>query len=257
MSADGGSVKLNQSVLRAIALLRATAADENANVSSLARDSGLPRATALRLIQTLAHEGFVLRIPDDERVLLGPELLRLGRGTDRQLLLQDVARPIIGDLVEAVRETVTLSVVGTDGALDLVEQVDTPQQLRPGSYVGRRFPLHATASGKLLLSTMDRRRLNGVLASPLRRFTDATITDAPSLRRELERVRDQGYAVASDEEEEGLTGVASGFFDSSGLLGVVTVAGPSQRLLPLDAHDVVTHLRSATQRIEESLRPTG
>ena len=62
-SAEGA--KLNQSVRKAIMLLRATAEDRNANVSSLARAAGLPRATALRMIQTLEQEGFLLRIPGD------------------------------------------------------------------------------------------------------------------------------------------------------------------------------------------------
>ena len=105
---------------KAITLLRATAEDRNANVSSLARTAGLPRATALRMIQTLEQEGFLLRIPGDDRVLLGPELLRLARNTDEQLLLREVSRPVIGDLVAAVRETVTLSVVAPDGGLDVV-----------------------------------------------------------------------------------------------------------------------------------------
>ena len=187
--------KLNQSVRKAITLLRATAEDRNANVSSLARAAGLPRATALRMIQTLEQEGFLLRNPGDDRVLLGPELLRLARNTDEQLLLREVSRPIIGDLVAAIRETVTLSVVAPDGGLDLVYQVDAPHQLRPQSWVGQRFPLHASASGKVLLATYDEERLERFLLEPLARFTPSTITSAEELRAELERVREQRYAV--------------------------------------------------------------
>jgi len=163
--------KLNQSVRKAITLLRATGEDDNANVSSLARAAGLPRATALRMIQTLEQEGFLLRIPGDDRVLLGPELLRLARKTDEQLLLREVARPVIGDLVTGVRETVTLSVIAPDGGLDVVAQVDAPARLRPHSWVGQRFPLHASASGKVLLATYDEERLDRFLEEPLPRFT--------------------------------------------------------------------------------------
>ena len=60
---------------KAITLLRATAEDRNANVSSLARTAGLPRATALRMIQTLEQEGFLLRIPGE-----GPRLAGTGNG---------------------------------------------------------------------------------------------------------------------------------------------------------------------------------
>jgi DNA-binding IclR family transcriptional regulator len=247
--------KLNQSVRKAITLLRATAEDRDANVSSLARAAGLPRATALRMIQTLEQEGFLLRVPGDDRVLLGPELLRLARTTDEQLLLREVSRPIIGDLVATVRETVTLSVVAPDGGLDLVHQVDAPAQLRPRSWVGQRFPLHTSASGKVLLATYDTEHLEHFLLEPLARFTPSTITTAKALRAELARVREQQYAVTRDEDEEGLSGIATGIRgQSEELLGVLTVSGPTQRLDRQRGRHAVDHLLRAAGQIEAALR---
>ena len=248
--------KLNQSVRKAITLLRATAEDRNANVSSLARAAGLPRATALRMIQTLEQEGFLLRNPGDDRVMLGPELLRLARHTDEQLLLREVSRPIIADLVETLRETITLSVVAADGGLDLVYQVDAPHQLRPRSWLGQRFPLHASASGKVLLSTYDEGRLEGFLHEPLVRFTQSTITTVDALRSELDRVRELRYAFVIDEEEEGLSAVATAIHGQTDeLLGVLTVAGPTQRLDPRRGRHAVDHLLRAADQIESVLRP--
>jgi DNA-binding IclR family transcriptional regulator len=247
--------KLNQSVRKAITLLRATAEDENANVSSLARAAGLPRATALRMIQTLEQEGFLLRNPGEDRVLLGPELLRLARNTDEQLLLREVSRPIIGDLVAAIRETVTLSVVAPDGGLDLVYEVDAPHQLRPRSWVGQRFALHSSASGKVLLATYDEERLERFLLEPLARFTPSTITTAEALRSELLRIREQRYAFTIDEEEEGLSGVATGIRGQADeLLGVVTVSGPTQRLDRQRGQRAADHLLRAADQIESVLR---
>jgi DNA-binding IclR family transcriptional regulator len=247
--------KLNQSVRKAITLLRATAEDRNANVSSLARTAGLPRATALRMIQTLEQEGFLLRIPGDDRVLLGPELLRLARNTDEQLLLREVSRPIISDLVATIRETVTLSVVGPDAGLDLVHQVDAPAQLRPQSWVGQRFPLHASASGKVLLATYDEERLERFLDEPLARFTPSTITTAEALRAELGRVREQRYAVSRDEEEEGLSGISTPILGQGDeLLGVLTVGGPTQRLDRQRGRHAVDHLLHAAGQIGAALR---
>jgi DNA-binding IclR family transcriptional regulator len=246
---------LNQSVQKAITLLRATADDRTANVSSLARAAGLPRATALRMIQTLEQEGFLLRIPGDDRVLLGPELLRLARKTDEQLLLREASRPIVGELVATLRETVTLSVVAPDGGLDLVSQVDAPAQLRPQSWVGQRFPLHASASGKVLLATYDDEHLERFLAEPLARFTSATITTAKALRVELERVREQRYAVSRDEEEEGLSGIATGICGPADeLVGVLTVGGPTQRLDRQRGRHAVDHLLRAAGQIASVLR---
>ncbi len=247
--------KLNQSVRKAITLLRATAEDRNANVSSLARVAGLPRATALRMIQTLEQEGFLLRIPGDDRVLLGPELLRLARNTDEQLLLREVSRPVVADLVAALRETVTLSVVAPDGGLDLVSQVDAPAQLRPQSWVGQRFPLHASASGKVLLAAWDVERLERFLLEPLARFTTSTITTVKGLRAELDRVREQRYAIVRDEEEEGLSGIATAIRGlGHELLGVLCLSGPTQRLDRQRGRDAVEHLLDAAAKIESVLR---
>jgi DNA-binding IclR family transcriptional regulator len=246
--------KLNQSVRKAITLLRATADDDRANVSSLARAAGLPRATALRMIQTLEQEGFLLRVAGDDRVLLGPELLRLARNTDEGLLFLEAARPVVGELVAAVRETGTLSVVAPDGGLDLVHQVDAPHHLRPQSWVGQRFPLHASASGKVLLATFDDDRLERFLREPLVRFTPSTIATSDELRVDLGRVREQGHALCIDEAEEGLSGVATGIYgQAEELVGVLTVSGPTQRLDGHRARRAADHLARAAGRIEAAL----
>jgi DNA-binding IclR family transcriptional regulator len=253
-SQDGS--KLNQSVRKAVTLLRATAASTNGtSVSALARAAGLPRATALRLIQTMEQEGLLLRVPEADRVLLGPELVRLARQVDMATLVREVARGRLRELCEAVRETVTLSVVTPDGSLELVHQVDGPQHLVPRSWVGQRFPLHASSSGKLLLSTYDDDRLERFLRDPLPALTPHTITTRRALREELERDRARGYASTVDELEEGLSGVSVGVFGEAGeLVATINVTGLSQRFDDAARQRAVEHLRDAVDDIEASLR---
>ena len=248
--------KLNQSVRKAVTLLRATAAStDGASVSALARAAGLPRATALRLIQTMEQEGLLLRVPGADRVVLGPELVRLARRVDMGTMLREVARGRLGELREAVRETVTLSVVAPDGRLDLVYQVDGPQHLVPRSWVGQRFPLHASSSGKILLATFDDDRLERFLRDPLPALTPHTITARRGLREELERSRARGYASTVDELEEGLAGVSVGIFGESGeLVGVINLTGLSQRFDDAARERAVEHMRDVVEDIEASLR---
>lgn len=253
-SQDGS--KLNQSVQKAITLLRATAASaDGTSVSALARAAGLPRATALRLIQTMESEGFLLRVPQADRVLLGPELLRLARRVDTATLLSEVAGGRLSELSDAVRETVTLSVVAPDGGLDLVDQVVGPHHLVPRSWLGQRFPLHASSSGKLLLSTYDEQRLERFLRDPLPALTPHTITTKRALRQELERIRAQGHAATVDELEEGLAGVSVGIFGEPGaLVGTINVSGLSQRLDQTARRRAVEHMRDVVDDIEAALQ---
>jgi DNA-binding IclR family transcriptional regulator len=247
--------KRNHSVKKAIALLRAAAADGASSVSALARAAGIPRATAVRLVITLEDEGFLLRVGDGERVVLGPDLIQLARGADESGAVAELAREPLRELAEQVRETVTLSVVARDGQLDVVDQVDGPHQIRPGDWVGQRFPLHASSTGKVLLASVDDARLDEALAQPLVRLTPATITQPKRLRDELARVRRRRYATTIDELEEGMSGVSVGVFGPAGsLLAVVNVTGSTQRLGRRRLAKIAPTLQALAERLEAKLR---
>jgi DNA-binding IclR family transcriptional regulator len=249
------SVAVSQSVRKAITLLRATAEHaDGASVSALARTAGLPRATALRLIQTLEGERLLQREPGADRVVLGPELLRLARSVDTGALLLGLAREPLRSLREEVRETVTFSVVGADGGLDLVHQEDGPQHLVVRPWIGQRFPLHASSSGKVLLANYDEARLARFLRRPREALTPATITSAPALRRELETVREQGFSASVDELEEGLASVSVGVHGASGALAaVVNVSGLSMRFDNTARAEAVERMRAVARDVEAAL----
>ena len=187
-------MKLNQSVQRATAILRA-AADRPAGetASGLARAAGLPTSTALRLIHTLEQEGFLAR-RGDGRYAIGVALARLGRDAEAGDMVDATARAALERVAAETDETVTLSVVRGGEALDVVLQIDTPHMVKAVSWVGRRYPLHASSSGKVLLGTLEPARLERFLLGRLERPASATITDPTRLRAEIERVREQGYA---------------------------------------------------------------
>jgi DNA-binding IclR family transcriptional regulator len=99
------------------------------------------------------------------------------------------------------------------------------------NWLGRRTPLHATSSGKVLLAHLPPALREGLLARPLARFTPHTATGAVSLRAELEAVLDQGYAVAVEELEVGLAAVAAPVFAHDGkVIGAISASGPVYRL---------------------------
>jgi DNA-binding IclR family transcriptional regulator len=247
---------VNQSIQKAITLLRETAAHPGgASVSALARNAGVPRATALRLIRTLESEGLLVRLPERDRVVLGPELVRLARQVDMGTVVREVAGARLGALSDAVAETVTLSVVAHDGALDIVAQIAGPQHLVPRSWLGQRFPLHASSSGKVLLSACTEAQLAQLLPHSLAALTAHTITSRRALRDELDRVRAQGFATTVDELEEGLSGVSVGIFgDDGALLGTINVSGLSQRLDEAARARAVERMRAVADDVEAVLR---
>ena len=246
---------LNQSVQKAVAILRAAAERPGGeSVSGLARAVDLPRATALRLIRTLQREGLLLRYPVSDRVGLGVELRRLADLVDVRDVLIEAARTPLAWLACETGETVTLTIVESDGVLATVEQINPATVLQLADTKGRRLdPLHATSNGKLLLSTMDDEGLVSVLSRPLEQLTPKTITDPGLLRDAVDEIRRTGYAQTVDEFEMGVTSLSAGIVLRDALAGIVAVTGPTSRIDATRRSSVALHTVSAARTIECSI----
>jgi DNA-binding IclR family transcriptional regulator len=248
-------MKLNQSVQKAAAILRAAAArPDGETASGLARMAGLSHATSLRLVHTLETEGLLMRRPEDGRYVIGLDLVRLGTAEEHAELLSVVSREPLKRVAEETRETITLSVLRGREALDVVLQIDAPHVIQAVNWVGQHYPLHASSGGKIVLAALDPTRLRRILARPLERCASATITDPGELQRELERVRRQGYSVIVDELEDGLASVSVPILGAGGrLVGTVNVTGPSFRFDVVRRRAALEHARVAAAEIETEL----
>lgn len=216
-----------QSVDRALQMLLAYEEEGQAyGVTELAARLGVHKSSASRLAATLAAQGFLERERDREAFRLGPTLRRLGLLAGGARDLVDVAREPMERLAETTGETVTLSVAdGDEGAT--VAQVEARHVVGVQNWVGRRFPLHCTSDGKILLAFSEI-ELDG---KPLAARTPRTITRRDELAGQLDEARQSGWAVAVGEFEEGLNGVAAPVLDVEGRCrAALAVCGPAYRV---------------------------
>jgi DNA-binding IclR family transcriptional regulator len=223
-----------QSVSRALRALELIADAGELGVTELGRRLDVHKATASRLISTLAERGLVERDPSSERYRLGFGLIRLAGAAIAGLDLVRTAHPILEDLAERTRETVTLGVL-SGGDVVYVDQVAGTHSIVSVSWVGRGTPLHCTSNGKVLLAWMDEDGRDRLLAEPLARLTDSTIVDPDVLRTQLQEVRARGYAQTLEELEEGLNAVAAPVRQADGqVVASLSVSGPAFRIRPVD-----------------------
>jgi DNA-binding IclR family transcriptional regulator len=222
-------------------------------VSELGRKLNLHKSTVSRLLATLESEGLLERAPGTEKYRLGHEILRLAGQAAHLGDLRAAARPVLAELAETTRETANLAVL--DGAeAHNVDQASGPHLVRIGNWVGRRTPLHCVANGKVLLAFQPADEIERRLAGPLEAFTPHTVVDPAALRGVLAAVREQEYACAIGEIEDGLNAVAAPVRDATGqVVAAVSVSGPAYRVPPERIAELARVTREAGARISERL----
>jgi len=248
-----------QSVSRALQALELIAEAGELGVTDLGRRLGVHKATASRLAATLADGGLVERDPVSDRYRLGFGLIRLAGTAMASLDLVRTSRPVLEDLADRTRESVTLGVFSNDEVI-YVDQVASPRLIVSGNWIGRRTPLHCSASGKVFLAWLDAAKRDRLLAGPLEEITSQTVTDLASLRRQLEEARVRGYATLQDELEEGLNAVAAPVRQASGeVVAAIAVSGPSFRVRPVDlprlGRVTVDAALAVSRRLGHTVRP--
>jgi DNA-binding IclR family transcriptional regulator len=247
---DAGPV---QSVDRAVAILEILARDGEAGVTEVARELGVHKSTASRLLAALDRRELVAQDTSRGKFRLGVGLLRLAGAAGRGLDLVQESRPVCRALAQEVGETVNLAILSGRAALYL-DQVAGPAALSPHNWAGQRIPLHATSDGKVLLAYLPEAELAERLATPLARFTDRTITAAADFARLLAEVRRQGYGTAVEELEAGLTAVAAPVRNAEGtVVASISASGPSFRIPPDRIPALASSVRLAAAAVSRRL----
>jgi DNA-binding IclR family transcriptional regulator len=237
-----------QSVDRALEILDVLARVGEAGVTEIAAALGVHKSTAFRLVATLETRRLVEQTEDRGRYRLGVGILRLAGATTARLDVVQEARPVCRQLAADTGETVNLAVLAEHSAL-YVDQVAGSSALQSHNWVGQHIPLHATSNGKVLLTGLEEQERDAVLGR-LARFTPRTVTSRSKLGEELERVREQGYAVAVDELEMGLTAVAAPVRNAHGdVVASMSVSGPTFRLQDEHIEEIVPRLLDAVGEV--------
>lgn len=240
---------MNVTLVKGLKLLELLALQERPmGVTEIARELGVAKSNAHRLLQTLVMLGFVTQ--DAERGSYFPALrtLQLGSASWLHENLRRLAQGPMQALSVQTRETLQLSVLDGDEVVYL-HKIESPEPVRTVSRVGGRAPAHCAATGKAMLACLDDARVLDV-SQRLMGHSERTVTDPDAFLAQIEAVRRRGYAVSEGEWHAAVNGIAAAIRDSRGRpIGAIGVSGPAERLTRSLFDAIGEQVRDAVNRI--------
>lgn len=235
---------------RALSLLAAfDAGHPSLSLGELARRSGIPTSSTLRLASRLVAWGALERGADG-RFTIGLRLWQVASLAPRGQGLRQVAMPYMGDLQEVTRQHVLLA-VRDGGEAVLVERLSTHAAMPVLYDVGGRLPLHSTGVGLVLLAFAEGQVQEEYLARPLMHEPERVPVSAAALRRTLADVRRDGLATVRRRIPTPLVSVAAPVFDATDTVAAaLSVVVPQERA---DTRVLGPALRTAARAISRGL----
>jgi DNA-binding IclR family transcriptional regulator len=248
-----GTASQVQSVDRALTILDILAQHGELGVTEIAASLGVHKSTAFRLVSALEQHRLVEQLSERGKYRLGFGIVRLASATTARMNLAEESRPFCRQLAAEFNETVNVAVLDTDAAVNIAQE-QGQATVSVQNWIGKRTPLHATSSGKVLLAWTAGPQLLEFLEESLARYTPSTITSGAALRAELDRVRGLGWAGTEEELEVGLNAVAAPIRGPGGtVLAAISISGPSYRLTAHSFPAIAARLQSCAGEISAQL----
>lgn len=257
IEAFAGDPNFMTSLARGLAVIRGFSEEQQRlSIAQLSQKTGIPRAAVRRCLYTLGRLGYVAS-EDGRHHALQPRLLSLGHAYLSSTPLVIAAQPFLDQVSDAVNESCSLAMLEGDDILYLARSI-TSRIISISLNVGSRLPAYCTSIGQVLLAELPANELDAYLARVrINRHTDRTPASPAALRKLLERVRNDGYALADQQMETGVVSIAVPVRDVIGRavagINVITQTGRGS------AGDLVTlclpHLNAAARALSAQLLP--
>jgi DNA-binding IclR family transcriptional regulator len=220
--------------------------------SELLDASPFPKATLYRFVQTLTNQGMLAFDPDRGTYAPGVRLVRLAHAAWQTASLAPIARAHIDALSAEVGETVHLAQLDAAQVI-YVDKRNATEPVPMFSQSGKVGPAYCTGVGKAMMAYLPEAELAEVLEQQsFHKFTDTTLTNASSLRRELADIRANGYGFDREEHEPGIICVALPILtDTNRVLGALSVTSTTARTNLAGLESLVPRIQKTVEAISK------
>lgn len=223
-SCDGNIIKSTEKTFRLLELLTE---HQSLSITRLASLTGYSKSTTQRIINTLSQLKYVIQDQATSEYSASLKLHELGSRTAKRYAISMTAKPYLWHLFEATNETINLGIIENQQVI-YIDKILTKHHLRADFAIGSVFPVHCSAIGKCIAAFNDSKLFD---ACQYEKYTPNSISDPLAFKKELDKVRAQGYAVDDQEFVDGLVCVAKPVLDQKNeAIAAIGISFPSNRV---------------------------
>ncbi len=195
------------SLRKGLAVLRSFRSARRQTITEAATATGMTRAAARRFLRTLCEEK--LARTDGKHFELTAAVLELGSAYLTGMSELDTFRDVLADLTAQFVESASAATLEGEDVVYIARSAARHRVMTTNLAVGTRLPAHATSMGQVILAQLSHNELEDYFSrARLTSFTPFTLTTKPALKSRLAMVREEGYALVSEELELGLRSIA-------------------------------------------------
>lgn len=226
-----------------------------ASLAEIARHFGWPRSSTFSLLGTLTSRGYLYEPRAKAGYYPAPLLAHLVNQIEQAQPVPKDVHELLENLAGETGETAVLAAASGSHAV-FVDTVESSCSVRYTAPVGKRVPLHLTATGRALLSQMDEKSRHALLKkASYMAHTDTTLLSAEAVEKEIQVSVQRGWFQGNAEYSADLGGVALAF-PVDGRCFALLVAGPTSRVghrLP----ELVATLQRHVEQYRQERNPGG
>lgn len=210
-----------QTLEKGLKVIEAFDGSDHLTISSAAREVGISRPTARRVLITLVNLGYAQML--DNRFYLTPKILSLGYSYMTARDSWEITTTLLRELSKVTNESSSLAkLVGEE--IVYIGRVPANKIMKISLNIGTHLPAYATSMGKVLLAQKSEAELEEYFAhAELKPLTEHTVYREEDLRREI---REKGWAVSENQLEMGLMSIAAPIRNMRGMSSPPSIARP-------------------------------
>lgn len=242
-----------QTVERALKILEIVA-QMPLSQNEIGEQMGLNRTTTARLIHTLLSRSYLEFDAASNKYKLGLKVIELGCIKLNQLELKTEAVPFLRKLSLMLNQVCHMGIL-VDGEVVYIEKIEPITTIRMFSAIGKRVPVHSTSLGKALLSGLSNNEIISILKNKgMKSFTKNTLTNLDDIIKEVDRIRELGYGVDNEENEENIWCVSAPIKDyRNKIVAAISTSGHNEQSIKNESCQAIQLIKQTADSISERM----